>query len=276
MAEFTVKPVQSPKGFTAAGKGKMPTQLVETGGSRGFLITGAKDIDFRIDFTGGRMAGMTWSETENKNSKVREIWIETNAPGTYTLEFSRSNSGFVAYFINIIVVNERKIDVAFAYLPGMTNRFVIKTLVDTINDIWLLPAAVSVREVGTFTNDFGKSFNVNEPKIDLRNIEHLKALTEYNNPTNANWLVYFVWGIKNEGRTVGLTGSGKTIINYPLFKKSESDAVGRTLAHELGHLICSEPPRHDTQSGDLMLEVSAKHHRNTTIRLPRALLVGRR
>lgn len=276
MAEFTVKPANSTKGFAPAAKGNMPTQLVDTGGSRGFLITGAKDIDFQIDFTNGRLAGMIWWEVETRNSKVREIWVKVSEPGTYTLEFARSNSGFVVYFIKIIAVNERKIDVSFAYLPGMTDRFISKKLVDTINDIWNLQAAVSVKEAGTFINDIGKSFNISERKVDFQNREHLKALVEYNNPTNANWLVYFVWGIENPGRTLGFTAADKTLINYPLFKKSDSEAVGRTLAHELGHLICSSPPKHDTQPGDLMLETSEKHHRNTTIRLPRALLVGRR
>lgn len=270
MALISVKPKDLTEGFEVAAGGNMPWQLIERGGARGLIVKGADNLDFAVSCWSGDARGLTVEEINP--SGHREIWLQGHKQGNYTLNFLDPDSGAVIYYINVDVVNKVEILTAFYYLPGVRKKFNVEQIVEKVNAIWSRSANVMVKSLGMFDNSNGETIDIGESEITLNNTQHLQALIGYGNHASADWHVYLGWGVG--GNIPGETLGSRTIIDTLRRKATELDFVSHTIAHELGHRICRSPPAHDTQTGDLMLEVT-RDGRNNKIRRTRVRLVNR-
>jgi hypothetical protein len=188
----------------------------------------------------------------------------------------RPGSRAVLAMLVVDVFPERVLNLAF-YHTGRTPQWEVGKLASVANDILFPQANVRVKMFGSWGTELTAPL-VLPAAVDLYDPQQARALREFGSTPYADAMVYLVNRIAEPPhekgprslKTTGLT-MGSQILLDGSGPVSETFRVGRTLAHELGHLISSlGGPSHDGKQDDLMYAVSG-HARGTRLRRERVL-----
>lgn len=214
--------------------------------------------------------GLTYSETSLIGGRSREIWLQGRASGRYVVQAVNPESRAVRAWLGADVFRERKVRIAFYFLPG-AQKWSDDLLLAGAQAILNPQANVSLEKIGTWRSARGLP-SVPTP-FDIDNTTHRAKLSGYGWNSAADLTVYFGLDIAepggSRGTTNGITKDNQTYLNSFSRPLSAIGRMTRTLAHEIGHFLTYDRERsHDDRPSDLMYQ-NATHSPGTNLRRAR-------